>query len=135
MTTRSEWTALAVWVEQATGLDREADHKLAASAGLIPERMTRKGDYYSEDVSPGYRSWACPAYTASVDAILALIAETLPGWGWVLGNEGYCNLYPPDYDSQRNPSSISSAEWPETPALALCAAYCRARAASSEDQT
>jgi hypothetical protein len=111
--------ALAERCEQAAGPDRELDAEIALAAGW--ERKWndsdkphgwywRRGDY----------SWTAemegipPNYTASLDAAVTLVPE---GCGWmVMGN------------------AAKVGRWPSrgaTPALALCAAALRARAAAA----
>ena len=127
MTTHEQWLALAKRCAEATGLDRNLD-----------------GDIYvlwfgDEDLrSIGYglvRSvWmrsehAAPEVTGSIDAIVSLIEKTLPGW-FVNADLTPFNdsttvevrLRPKFYGVDK--VGIDGA----TPALALCQAYCLARA-------
>ena len=138
MTTHEQWLALAQRCAESTGLDRNLD-----------------GDIYvlwfgDEDLrSIGYglvRSvWmrnehAAPEVTGSIDAIVSLIEKTLPGW-WASADLTQCphhqfetgfrgRIQGPRYIAQDY--SVSGA----SPALALCRAYCIARAElAKEDRT
>lgn len=105
--TRSEWLAIAEACESATGPDRDIDARVGAALGIM---------------------WH-GAYTASLDAITAAIGERLPGWHWETGADR-CALV-------RDPAEALGAAadhvcWKAaTPALALCAAFCRAMAERS----
>lgn len=64
-----------------------------------------------------------PAYTASVDAALALVAEKLPGHDWGIDNRGtHAFIQEPDRSHAWHGNAA-------TPALALLAAMLRALAA------
>lgn len=140
MTDRDELLALAARCEAATGPDREldadiachapicqADYVLSAHPSAKPGRVTR---YFDDG---GHGTFVCQNYTASLDAAMTLVRE-----GWLL-----------DQLLERN--TVDSANWrwkaglwradsdvivagksPATPALALCAAALRAKAAQME---
>lgn len=86
-------------VRAATGPDRELDVRLQAhfdgrvvreSEGMLLAKSTKPP--YDEcligRVDPGVRSrnftiaGSCPAFTASIDAAVALVERMLPNWGW-----------------------------------------------------
>jgi len=104
MTNKAEWLALAERCEAATGPDKLLDMAIRFALGAP------------------VRPWN---YTASLDAITALIERELPEVQWLCRTDtlgGFGNLY-----RRRNPDR----SWPcfaFTPALALCAAFCRAMA-------
>jgi hypothetical protein len=124
-------TALAEKVEALSGPCRETDKLIARALGWTTEAPPH--DIYrplpSFWVAPdGSRHMAFPPhYTASVDAVLALIAEKLPGW--------YFEVSGPDHASSaamlRRPGAVGASDdvccWcAATPALALLAAFLRA---------
>jgi hypothetical protein len=137
MTTKAEWIALAERCEKATGHDRDIDARIEAlvngrladarapgwtfRAGLKPWQLSSavRGEFISETSRPASH------YTASLDAITTLIERELPEVQWLCRPDkegGFGNLY-----RRRNPDR----SWPcfaFTPALALCAAFCRAMA-------
>jgi len=144
--TRDEWTALAERCEKATGPDREIDVALCIAADaprilthlLSKElRPLQKGQWYA--CGDGYVShpeWVyldgapgkSPAerYTASLDAITALVERELPGCGFVVKSrlttaKTIARIF------LRRWEAVSS-DYATTPALALCAAFCRAMA-------
>ena len=72
-----------------------------------------------------FEEWVAPAYTASLDAAVTLVPD---GWSWFC--EGPASISAAAHIW--NPSARASAEYrslAKTPALALCAAALRARAA------
>ena len=110
-TTRATWEALAQRCREATGPDPEID---AAIADAGP----------AEAVETGF--WN---YTASLDSIVSLIEKTLPRKAWEVAS--------PYSWSGKNALSAADVglnrEYAKTPALALCAAYCMARAGMEDD--
>jgi hypothetical protein len=120
MTSKAEWLALGERCEKATGPDREID-------GAIFDALSLDLSISAEHLAKDKRltlEWL-PKYSASLDAITALIERELPEVRWVCRTDtlgGFGNLY-----RRRNPDR----SWPcfaFTPALALCAAFCRAMA-------
>jgi len=107
MTTKAEWIALAERCEGATEPDREIERCMCS---LIPD---------------GFQTIPFSGFTSSLDAITALIEGELPEMRWLCRTDtlgGFGNLY-----RRQNPDR----SWPcfaFTPALALCAAFCRAMA-------
>ena len=117
---------LAERCEQATGPDRELDYAIA--------------DSVLGTVKPPYRRGRCDRYTASLDAAMSLVPE-----GWVMAalcqrEPWFCRLETDDFDSMTfgkgedwiteitaGQEAMATAA---TPALALCAASLRARAAA-----
>lgn len=112
-----ELEALAERCEKAAGPDREFDAEIAQAIGVGPTGFAQaKGKHWV--------TW--PAYTSSLDAALELVPE---GLGWTLYSDGYAGVGPITDDEIPQPEIIAA-----TPALALCAAALRARAASRKDQ-
>ena len=120
MTTKSEWLALAERCEQATGPDCVLSIDISRAAGLIKSGRSKVLDL-----------WDSPAVSASIDAITALINQEFPGWVWALYSDSLVARSPracvrsTDYKIQVRADA-------DTPALALCAAFCRAKAEMSE---
>lgn len=127
MANREQWLALAARCEQATGADREIDKEIVAALGYSWRGMAYWDNATSTKTLPG-----SGFYTHSIDAITALIARKLPGFGVA---------------SRRNPepgphccrAAISSDDckvppdgFGTTEALARCAAFCRAMAERGE---
>lgn len=116
---------LAERCEQAAGPDREFDVAIARALGWKPLYRDDYSKWWPpaavEDSRARKRSilhhptQPLPAFTASLDAAVTLVPE---GCGWMV---------------MKNVAKV--ARWPKrgaTPALALCAAALRARAAMAE---
>ncbi len=126
--TTSPWADIARRAEEATGPDRELDHAvMVAVSGRPPP-----GVIWSTD-----REYT-PFYTGSVDAIMTLIAEKLPGWriaelkdGIRSENGEYCHLslWCPVNPYLGYKYRVNAT----TAALALVAAFARARAYQDQD--
>lgn len=73
----------------------------------------------------GAQFWYVKArkYTTSLDAIVALIGEKLPGWKWSVGTSvgGTCFGCVED-DDQDAEDELGFDSWASTPALSLCIA-------------
>jgi hypothetical protein len=131
----SEWLELAKRCEAAKGPDREIDAAimaaLFAAASSCDVFAEKDGAVVSYPHAGGKRIDASPIYTASLDAITALIERELPesGHGYTVHDvrekQAVAHVCV-DYDA--DPCGASAA----TPALALCAAFCRAMAERGE---
>ena len=134
MTAADEWRDLARRCREATGPDREIDADIYIAINIPAERAGRI------DKLDGYVGWwpknepyvgsvETPKYSFSLDAIVALIEKTMPGYDWRVGK---CPIDGADkYDAQlyHEDDAKGTDEDASSPALALCAAYCEARAA------
>ena len=119
----ADLVALAERVEALDGPDRGVDHLLVAALGwqYMSHEFWRKPD--------GKTASTPPAYTASLDAVTALIAEKLPGWQieqmtWEPVKNGRVTASIGNFgegDAYRMGEGIA-----EKPALALLAAALRA---------
>jgi hypothetical protein len=127
----SAWIEIAERCEKADRPDRRLACQIAKMAGWTP----KPGESGSDTSSP----WAwCPDFTASVDAVLALIAEKLPGGAYTLAYADDKAVWPGK--PYRAGARLFSAD-PEcegfmgdhatSPALALLAAFSRAMASLS----
>ena len=104
--TRDEWIALAERCEAATGPDDRLD--FAIDGLLFAPRLMR-----------GFKARA--PYTASLDAITALIERELPDYDYTCGKtNGGLTIHA---QCGSHEMAFGSA-----PALALCGAFCRAMA-------
>jgi hypothetical protein len=121
--TDEEWIALAERCEKATWPDREID-------GTIFDALSLDLSISAEHLAKDKRltlEWL-PRYSASLDVITALIERELPEVQWLCRPDkegGFANLY-----RMGNTGGVIMS-WPcyaATPALALCAAFCRAMA-------
>lgn len=118
---------LAERCEAATGADTKLEREIAEALGW---RHVRNKGPESEWfpyvwVAPDGKCDAdetYPDYTASIDAALTLVPE---GWNWQVGKGNHCwsAVY------QGAPPSMRVDPIAATPALAICAAALRARAA------
>ena len=121
MTSKADWIALAERCEKAMEPDREIDWCIHAAILNWPAEIKPR--------QPGDAE-----YTASLDAITALIERELPGLGWRIAGQDEHGGKP--YAQIRWP--IQNQIWRQeiahaaTPALALCAAFCRAMAEKAE---
>ena len=147
MTTRDEWLALSARAEAATGADDELDAEVArlalAPAGSKIERSPINGALciyepttYGREPFRLWDRWPADfrrnhAFTASTDAMHALIGETLPGWGYEAdsGFEGHFWTLREDNGFGARSGTGRGA----TPALAMVSAYCKARASLGEE--
>lgn len=136
------WTRLAERAEKATRPDRELDaavwwsvNKRSAERSFwnaafgLPRPLDDDFDGLPAGLGRLAVVSGAPRYTASVDAVLALIAETLPGWTWEMTTTGFmpgASLIATDHLR-----SVYGA-YAATPALAILAALCRAKAAQAE---
>jgi hypothetical protein len=119
MTTRDEWLALAGRCETAKGPDRELDADILSAWAPLDRNGTKAG--WRMDGEPG--DWAKP-YTASLDAITALIERELPGRDVHSGTfRGRANGMIMNADRTAGPWREAATE-----PLARCAAFCRAKA-------
>ena len=123
-----EWLALAERCADATGPSRRLDTEIY---------LTSDGDEdLRASVPPGVvrnvytaSSFETREFTASIDAIAALIKHGLPGW-WISAD-----LTPFNNESDVS-ARVQGPRWvrqdyeakAKTPALALCAVFCRAKA-------
>lgn len=135
----SKWLELAERCEKATGPDREIECLIAVEAGDVPAGYTRHDAFTWICPQPPFMNLTySPAYfTASLDAITALIERELPGWyrasGFnteadaddILADGHFAVLALPSEES-RDPIRIAACA---SEALARCAAFCRAMAA------
>jgi hypothetical protein len=125
MTKADELLALAIRCEQATGPDREIDRDIGLMLGLYdnPEDLGCFDDTAEAVVGGGGQTFAPPAFTASLDAAMTLVPEGWSGTATKRANgKGLAEV--------DRPGSLRKVSWAATPALALCAAVLRARAAS-----
>lgn len=121
---RETWLALAERCEAATGPDREIDLAAAIACGKVPEATKPGGVTGHQYFSGGTSSCVLVShYSASLDAAMSLVPE---GWSFgagrddiVPGPEGWA------WVSGDDDTKIVKAI---TPALALAASACRARA-------
>lgn len=128
--------------EAATEGSRELD---AAIVAVVTGGRVAGG----QDVFPGMywtRGNSCqsaPPITSSLDAIVRLIEQELPGWMWVREHSDghtYVRLLGPEYVrhefmGSRNSHSVSPSRGADgNVPLALCAAFIRARLAILDDQ-
>ena len=135
MTTKAEWTALAERCEKATGPDREIDGDIAHAAKQFVDYLPRVPErpwLWAEFVEPDdWECWEAPEYTASLYAIVALIGrgELPAAWVWTLGQNIHHRTWGVsinNLDSDGVPYSVCWGASSHSPALALCAAFCRA---------
>ena len=136
--TRTEWLALAERCEAATGPDTELDAAIACAVHgwtQISEEIDPYGDVPMLIDRDGGGPMIPCEYTASIDAITALIERDLPGGAWSAG----MGCVRPDepvagarlFSAESRYFCIGEAEG-RSPALALCAAFCHAKAERAE---
>lgn len=126
----TDLAALLARVEGASGPDREIDGDIATAFNWRPQAQARQrgeGWYW---FAPDGSFQALPAYTASLDAVVALAEQVLRGWWWGIGRYG-----PDGPIAKLAPSEAGEADDMKrsivckgaTPALALVAAIIRAK--------
>jgi hypothetical protein len=122
MTTKAEWIALAESCENATKPDKWLDEAILKSLGYDFEAVA---DYHWAWLDRDGGIVAASIHlTASLDAITALIERELPEAGWSAHSEYYDESV--GRIMRRGQDTIM--RYAATPALALCAAFCRAMA-------
>jgi hypothetical protein len=119
MTDPTTLIALAERCEQAAGPDRELDIAIAAGLGWPDGR-------YSPPILPFERVRLPRHYTDSLDTAVTLVPE---GWRWWIHSSPFARCWLVADDQI---IGIAQPEKCATPALALCAAALRARAAANE---
>lgn len=97
----NELDALIARVEKLTGPDREVDRQIQVMAlGVTQEWQQGRGAHW-EYHKDGF--WVSiepiPAFTASLDALMVLADQRLPGYAWAVGNMGFFkpSPVPPQY--------------------------------------
>jgi hypothetical protein len=133
MPSADELRALLARVENATGPDREIDKALFAV--FDPERANRMTYVQYEGYAP---MWTAPAYTASLDAALALVERVLPNaYHETSGPRRYLEIPAPVPNRYRAEirfgealNGRTSAGWAATLPHAILAALLRARLAT-----
>jgi hypothetical protein len=121
MTTQAEVKTaladLAARCEKATGPDRELDAEIYVALDANRENRDALA------INGAVGSWV-PDFTASLDAAMTLVPE---GWYWQVGqgNHAWAAVYENPIPPAMRVDPIAA-----TPALALCAAALRARAAA-----
>jgi len=141
MSTKAELQALLERVKAATGPDREIDRLIGEtlSAEYQPRNVYRRGHYIGNRPVLLRVARDYPRYTASLDAITALIERELPGWAWfvqkidVAGNASSADLWIPAQRTQ-GLRVERCYEQAATPPLALTAAFLSAMIAQMEDE-
>lgn len=108
MTTRDEWLALAEKCATASGPNFALEQEIGLVAGVSHS--------------------LAPAYTASLDAIVGLIAAQLPGWYWSVEEGGFAMIRSLTF---RRPDGDVVCRKSASPALALCTAFCLAMAVTT----
>lgn len=136
MTTAAEWAALAERCEAAKGQDCEIDATMYALARnhLNPSAFLES---FRREIAT---KTMVPVYTASLDAITARIEREFPGWGYDFKRRKAdespysrgCFASVWETPSVRITSDCGQLRPCASPALALCAAFCRAMAAKGE---
>lgn len=128
-------------LEKATGPDRALDRSIHRE---ISKRLIADETVVSY-IGPGgttrtltfaypYRwaLWGCPRYTRSIDAALALVPED---WGWLVNQPRtelmWARFFPPSEDPDIDEWGAESGDVKSTPAIAICIAALKARAAQS----
>ena len=124
--------SLIAAVEAASGPDREIDAMVAVHLGMIDEREAAIG--FRLDKSGETKMVISPKvsrFTASIDAVVALIRREMPGVEWSLhgGGETSFVFFEPDERPEHEPDEAP------TEALALLLAFLRAVQAKQMETT
>jgi hypothetical protein len=132
----TDLAALLARIEQADGPDREIDAALYWHfVETNKDEMTLPWTtslFMAGDILGRPRE----AYTASIDAIVALIERALPALtGWALYSYGRAYLFTPEsMDDPATGEDTVLATHKASPALALCAAFVRAMMAQQQEK-
>ncbi len=151
-TEKEEWLALAERIEKATEPNREIDARISVAVGAFVMRFLKvsgKWAFWTTPVEPSqcaclsnvsgneddaFRALSeytfAPRYTGSIDIITALIERKFPNSKWAarrleIGAKAMLDPIPAKdkIDPALRTAIYADAE---TPALALCAVFCRA---------
>jgi hypothetical protein len=131
---------LADRCEKATGPDRELDTAIQLGRGYSlrqPEGSSRYATVRWHDERGNCISWLetagdfPPRYTASLDAAMTLVLE---GHTWSLFDGGWAGVERRGATLDGDETIATATRCGATPALALCAAALRARAADRATQ-
>ncbi len=121
-------------LEALTGSDREADEAIARLTGWSPTGGIPATGAPSHWYSTAF---GMPAYTASLDAAVALVERVLPEWEWQAGDDAHFGKYGAVYQSRSEGGAglsdddmVSAA----TPPIGLLIATLRALQESSNDR-
>lgn len=130
----SDYAELLERVKAATGPDREVDAEIAMAAGVHSRsRDGGRSKGWLIEANGGTNIWANhpPAYTESMDAIVALIQQELPGWricsDGPMNSDGHYSAF----IERSGDLASSSADGLRTRCLALCAAFLAAKIAQA----
>jgi hypothetical protein len=132
MTSKAEWLALSERCEKATGPDRDIDAEIYDAT---TPHLLYAGEYAGKRAvrRSGGAVWL-PFFTYSIDDITALIERELPAAAWRAVRP--LDDRKPQGTIQRRGETGGFNIWVDTeaatPALALCAAFCRAMAEKAE---
>ena len=134
MTTRTTWEALAQRCREATGPDRQLDADIQR---MFDGRACFRPGIGWKRWWPETSRWGyLEPVTGKIDAIVSLIEKTLPGWWWELesfvARSDSIDSKPRAVIGHYDRAGETKGE-AKTPALALCAAYCMARAGMEDD--
>jgi len=127
-------------VRKAEGPDRELDAELAICFGWQYRSRKGRGREWLDDSFGSVETWVRqpPAFTASLDAITALIERELPGQAWTLGKNVHYHYWQCTFialDENGNPFGLASSHAAATPEIAMVAAFLSAKAALAEART
>ena len=144
-TTREEWLTLAERIEKTKGPNRELDARISVAVGAVVMRFLKvsgKWAFWTTPVEPNqcaslsnvsgneddaFRALSeytiAPHYTSSIDTITARIEREFPNSEWRVLRLAFGAKAA--IDPTLRPVIFADAE---TPALALCAVFCRAMA-------
>lgn len=133
--TKDDLERLLERVERATEGCVELDGLIAKSVmELALDARYELVNAYGQEVDQwygghygAYKFYNPEPYSTSLDAIVGLIERDLPGWQWATGGavDPYARLFDMDIDSPWSERFAAGV----TPALALCAAFIRAKLA------
>ena len=135
--TRTEWLALAERCESAEGPDTELDAAIACAVHgwtQISEEIDPYGDVPMLIDRDGGGPMIPCEYTASIDAIVGLIEEWLPEWRvrWQTDGDGVHEAFLENKGDFGAIDARHTLSFGINAALALCAAFCHAKAERAE---
>lgn len=133
-------TNLIATLEGLTSPSREVDCEIAWQTGWDADAVNYCGTWRraypswrgdEQRIEAAAYNWGVPTFTASLDAITALVERVLPGWSYEVRKSGFGNgqaaLWNPTM--QPRPGLSIRADHASSPAIALCIALLRAKEA------
>lgn len=128
---RKDWLDLGRRFSEAKGPDRDLDIELTIALGLPPTHMRRDPgcfQWYAHVAPDDYDTFEAPRFTTDIKAVIDMIKRTMPGYRYMSVGGDPCPTYKAIGAVWQHGRFGNDECKGETEELALCTAYCIARA-------